>query len=154
MSVACGWRMTFWTIERIKIEVGRPLELWLHYIRCVWGMERALTQTDLGLPSPCHGMRSASVPVEGGSVACTELKALLLSLCHLIPIQPPGQLTLLLSLFYRRGNWTTKRLGILPCVTLIASEEAERRTQSVWPQNYAFKHDIMLSWGVLNIPQI
>lgn len=76
MSVACGWRMTFWTIERIKIEVGRPLELWLHYIRCVWGIERALTQTDPGLPSPCHGMRSASVPVEGGSVACTELKAL------------------------------------------------------------------------------
>ena len=41
------------------------LEQWLCYIRCVWRVERASTQTDVGLPSPCHGVRSASLPSEG-----------------------------------------------------------------------------------------
>lgn len=103
-----------------------------------------------GLAIPLSWSEKCIIAQWGGCVADTQLKALC---CPPMPFNPhtaPGRSTLLLSLFCRWGNWTTKRLTVLLWVTLISSEEAERRTWSIWP---GCSTDFMLPWGVLNTLQ-
>lgn len=52
MSMAREWRVTFLTVEMTRVEVGRPLEQWLHYIRCVFGGGKSSDSGSLGPTTP------------------------------------------------------------------------------------------------------
>lgn len=75
MSMAREWRVTFLTVEMTRVEVGRPLEQWLHYIRCVFGGGKSSDSRSLGPTTPFIHRISRPVPYEG-CVARTKLQTL------------------------------------------------------------------------------